>query len=128
MDIIEIKLKIKEWEYAFRKQHNKLPSKADIKDDVEIHKLYSLYKSIKLGQQQKPSKQETVNEPASVQSSPVKKNDYSPRGELGPTPQANGRVLSIFDLKMTPPDSSPLKHKSDKHPRQHSQCLLRNLL
>lgn len=114
MDIVEIKLKIKEWEYAFRKQHNKLPSKADIKDDVEIHKLYSLYKSIKLGQQQKPSKQETVNEPASVQSSPVKRNDYSPRGELGPTPQANGRVLSIFDLKMTPPDSSPLKHKSDK--------------
>ncbi|KAF6067051.1 DNA replication and checkpoint family protein [Candida albicans] len=114
MDIVEIKSKIKEWEYAFRKQHNKLPSKADIKDDVEIHKLYSLYKSIKSGQQQKPSKQETVNEPASVQSSPVKRNDYSPRGELGPTPQANGRVLSIFDLKMTPPDSSPLKHKSDK--------------
>ncbi|CAX39865.1 DNA replication and checkpoint protein, putative [Candida dubliniensis CD36] len=114
MDIIEIKSKIKEWEYAFRKQHNKLPSKSDIKDDVEIHKLYSLYKSIKSGQSQKPSKQETTEEPASTQSSPVKKNEYSPRGELGPTPQANGRVLSIFDLKMTPPESSPLKHKSDK--------------
>ncbi|KAM9939941.1 hypothetical protein OXX80_000582 [Metschnikowia pulcherrima] len=27
--------------------------------------------------------------------------------ELGPTPQANGKVLSIFDLMLSPPESSP---------------------
>lgn len=42
--------------------------------------------------------------------------------ELGPTPQANGKVLSLFDLSLTPPESSPLKpkinysnNKSDEH-------------
>jgi DNA replication regulator SLD2 len=31
--------------------------------------------------------------------------------ELGPTPQANGKVLSILDQRMTPRNSSPLKRK-----------------
>lgn len=32
--------------------------------------------------------------------------------EFGPTPQANGKVLSIFDMILSPPDSSPLKLKT----------------
>lgn len=31
--------------------------------------------------------------------------------EFGPTPQANGKVLSIFDMVLSPPESSPLKLK-----------------
>ncbi|RCK58901.1 DNA replication regulator SLD2 [Candida viswanathii] len=107
MEVAEVKQKIKEWEYAFREKNNRLPSKSDIKENSEIRKLYSLYRAIKLG---KPPKEAPKKEP--VSESPVRKNVFDSAGELGPTPQANGRVLSIFDFKMTPPESSPLKKKS----------------
>lgn len=35
--------------------------------------------------------------------------------EFGPTPQANGKVLSIFDMVLSPPESSPLKLKQQPH-------------
>ena len=110
MKVTEIKQKIKEWEYSFREKNNRVPSKTDIKENLEIHKLYSLYRAIKLGKQpkqpEKPYKSEHIPE------SPVRRNVFDSKEELGPTPQANGRVMSIFDLKMTPPESSPLKNKS----------------
>ncbi|MCP8717702.1 MAG: hypothetical protein M5F18_00180 [Asgard group archaeon] len=107
MEVIEIKQKIKEWEYSFREKHNKPPSKSDIKENSEIHKLYSLYRAIKQGKQ---PKQTSKSDPAPE--SPIKKNVFDSKEELGPTPQANGRVMSIFDFKLTPPESSPLKKKS----------------
>ncbi|RLV95213.1 DNA replication regulator SLD2 [Spathaspora sp. JA1] len=97
MDVSEVKRQIKNWEYEFKKLHNRLPSKSDVKQNSQISKLYSLYKSIK-NKQQEPI--------LSPQKPP-------PDVELGPTPQANGKVLSIFDFKLaSPPESSPLKRKS----------------
>ena len=58
MEVIEIKQKIKEWEYSFREKHNKPPSKSDIKENSEIHKLYSLYRAIK--QENNPNKHPRV--------------------------------------------------------------------
>ncbi|KAK6456583.1 DNA replication/checkpoint protein [Scheffersomyces xylosifermentans] len=42
----------------------------------------------------------------------IENTSIIPFSELGPTPQANGKVLSIFDVRLTPPESSPLKSKS----------------
>ncbi|KAL6454508.1 LOW QUALITY PROTEIN: SLD2 DNA replication regulator SLD2 [Candida maltosa Xu316] len=107
MDINEIKQKIKKWEYSFKEKHNRLPSKSDIKDNNDIYKLYS---SMKSGKQ--PVKTTTESTSKDEMTSPVKPKTNTIQGELGPTPQANGRVMSIFDFKMTPPESSPLKNKS----------------
>lgn len=42
----------------------------------------------------------------------MEKNLVVFNAELGPTPQANGKVLSLFDLLMSPPDSSPVNKGS----------------
>ncbi|EGW34330.1 uncharacterized protein SPAPADRAFT_149052 [Spathaspora passalidarum NRRL Y-27907] len=107
MDITELKRKIKNWEHEFQKKNNRLPSKSDVKGNPEISKLYSLYKTTKSGKTAVPSKP-----PQPPPQSPHKPIPASPGMELGPTPQANGKVLSIFDYRMTPPESSPLKRKS----------------
>ncbi|KAF7998707.1 hypothetical protein HF325_006891 [Metschnikowia pulcherrima] len=41
--------------------------------------------------------------------------------ELGPTPQANGKVLSIFDLMLSPPESSPIQQWKIK-PRKDGEA------
>ncbi|KAI3403796.2 SLD2 [Candida oxycetoniae] len=115
-DLLEIKQEIKNWEYSFRNENKRLPTKVDIDQNSEIKKLYSLYKLVKSG------KQKEKNKPTRAAQSKAATKDKdevllieippTPKGELGPTPQANGRVLSIFDFKLTPPESSPLKCKS----------------
>lgn len=113
MELTEVKQKIKEWEYSFKKQHGRIPSKQDVKDNPEVHKLYSLYKSSK---QPSSTSSRPTNEKPKLKRQQQHDQTYnpplSPKGELGPTPQANGKVLSIFDFRLTPPESSPLKRKS----------------
>ncbi|CAI5756032.1 unnamed protein product [Candida verbasci] len=99
MDVSELKQKIKDWEHEFKERNKRQPSKNDIKENIQIYKLYNLYKSMR--------KKNNVE-------SPKKKVEEDIPNEIGPTPQANGRVRSIFDLNMTPPESSPLKSKSNK--------------
>lgn len=126
-----LKLEIKKWEHSYFKQHGRVPSKLDIKKDPKTYQLYKSYKALKNGSEKvaKIAKEERVagndsnndnndnfnNENGKELSSDT--NSIRNTAELGPTPQANGKVLSIFDMKltsMTPPESSPLKSKSTK--------------
>ncbi|ODV77897.1 uncharacterized protein CANTADRAFT_28519, partial [Suhomyces tanzawaensis NRRL Y-17324] len=117
--VTSLKHQIKTWEHQFQKQHNRLPSKQDVKLDPKIYKLYKTYRTVKT-QNQVPVKAKELEininvndvqsdqEPEAEDETPEYQNV---QGELGPTPQANGKVLSIFDFRFTPPDSSPLKQK-----------------
>ncbi|CAH2351826.1 DNA replication regulator Sld2p [[Candida] railenensis] len=126
-----LKLEIKRWEHNYFKHHGRVPSKSDIKKDPKTYQLYKSYKALKSG-----SEKETkiVQEGGVDNNDNDNDNNNNPNdadgkdhssdanfirntAELGPTPQANGKVLSIFDMKltsMTPPESSPLKSKSSK--------------
>lgn len=135
-----LKLRIKEWEYSFRKQNSRLPSRDDIKKDPSVYDLYKAYKSLKeTPQDLSTSESHTPKSPPKsfrsnlpkyalsnvLSTSPLSNlhfqhNEISPvqpktNGKtisgLGPTPQANGKVISILDFHSTPPDSSPLKPK-----------------
>lgn len=114
MDLITLKTRIKSWEHAFTKQHSRAPSRLDVKQNAEILALYKSYKALK----SKASKPAIAN-PSQIDNiknlldEPIEDDQFliSTNTELGPTPQAEGKILSIFDIKMTPPESSPLKHK-----------------
>lgn len=126
----EVRSYIKTWEHDFQRAHGKVPSKEDIKKDAVIrmkYKQYSLYK------QGKPEKANKIKVPQLYPSTPSKRrilqlttpqktspsspfnNGHGNLGgspsivtELGPTPQLNGRVLSIFEI-LRSPQKSPLK-------------------
>lgn len=177
-EILQYKLKIKEWERGFAAKHGRIPSKADVKADEEIRRAYKAYNDLKRSEKhhQNPSKsldksgsssrkpsgssssssssrssnKRDLKDPGiadgvlksplhqsetsifgqkkrhkSSQESPflpsvdiqlTDDEDYEPlvpvqNAELGPTPQANGKVLSIFDLILSPPESLPLKQQ-----------------
>ncbi|ABN65256.2 predicted protein [Scheffersomyces stipitis CBS 6054] len=104
VEMEQLKTVIKKWEYSFREKNDRLPSKSDIKANADIHKLYSKYRALKSGGHSSHSKRNYENEDIESDLIPTVR-------ELGPTPQANGKVLSIFDMRMTPPESSPLKSR-----------------
>lgn len=129
------KHKIKSWEHEFRRINNRLPTKSDIKSDDAIYKLYKQYsastyrshkqnKDIDIKSEKKDNRgfevdihifdsPSDVEEDAANNSENVNKEPkIMHNSELGPTPQANGKVLSIFDAKLTPPVSSPLAMKT----------------
>lgn len=113
--VLQLRQRIKNWEYEFHKTHQRVPTKLDIKANGEIYKLYKTYRYIresKSGLQKSEDKtRKGINielDDAAEDSSDVEIENIT---ELGPTPQTNGKVLSIFDLRMTPPHSSPLKRK-----------------
>ena len=111
--ILKLKQQIKDWEHGFKVQHGRLPLKLDVNENLEIKALYSKYRSLKLNKHTVSDKAKSTNQDNETE----KENALpTPSGELGPTPQANGRVLSIFDYKLTPPESSPLKNKSRNAP------------
>lgn len=125
--IIQIKREIKTWEHNFQKQSGRPPSKSDVKENIKVLKLYKAYKTLKLKQQTgttvpktKPVDNfiDTIKD-ISGDENDEDNNEFSEERainqntNLGPTPQAGGKVLSIFDMKLTPPESSPLKNKSD---------------
>ncbi|KAI5963599.1 SLD2 [Candida pseudojiufengensis] len=117
-ELFKLKQEIKEWEHKFLHENKRRPSKSDINENQKIKGLYSRYRTIK--QKSKSSPQgldqdaKEKNEVKGTSNTSVKEEyiPATPKGELGPTPQANGRVLSIFDYKLTPPVSSPLAAKS----------------
>lgn len=112
-DIFKVKQQIKDWEHKFKVRHGRLPSKVDVHDNPKIKALYSKYKSTKVSKHVSTTK----DKPTSNSDADEKENMFpTPNGELGPTPQANGRVLSIFDFQLTPPESSPLKKRSTNAP------------
>lgn len=147
-----LKLRIKEWEYSFRKQNSRLPSRHDIKQDPLVYDLYKAYKSLKDipadAAKPKPhildnlltsflsnstespmSNSPPISLSSNLQSkyiadiSPARaKAEGNTTAGLGPTPQANGKVISILDFHSTPPYSSPLKSR-DSRPPQNNESL-----
>lgn len=128
-ELLEYKLRIKEWEKSFAKANGRVPSKADVKADQKIYKAYKIYNLLKL-KQLKAALESSHSTKSVTQEAPKKdldpldfvpvppelddesRDDAKSRSlhntELGPTPQANGKVLSLFDI-LSPPESSPLK-------------------
>ncbi|CAH6720001.1 DNA replication regulator Sld2p [[Candida] jaroonii] len=120
-DIVLVKKQIKEWERNFIKTRGHPPSKSDVKGNLEIDQLYRRYRKLKapVSSQTQPKKQ-TPKKPKVIDNIKGLSDDDSETegpsvtrfSEFGPTPQGAGKVLSIFDMKLTPPESSPLKLKS----------------
>lgn len=127
--LLQVKEKIKTWEHDFQKTHGRVPAKQDMKLEPQISNLYTQYRQLKGTKKPSSSKKAPILERKRSfavdvggflsESENSEDNDESnghiievAGAQLGPTPQANGKVLSIFDLKLTPPESSPLKSKT----------------
>lgn len=84
-----LKLELKRWERAFEHKHGRQPNRNDIKRVPEIKSKYIQYSLLR----SKPEVQsdKTHNTPNKTQPT-----------ELGPTPQIYGKVISIFDMKVSP--------------------------
>jgi hypothetical protein len=110
-----LKLEIKNWEHQFRKEHNRNPSKADIQANKDIQNKYKQYRSYKAhGSKIYKTPTKTRSNRQQLQTpqrtSPINRPDSSPvlAKEIGPTPQMNGVVLSIFD-GISSPNVTPVK-------------------
>lgn len=118
--LLRYKRLIKDWEKQFLAENGKLPSKSDCKADKEIWKAYKTYNQLKETDKtaKPPEKRVESKSTRNVEDEMVSKTDNGSEqlelafnAEFGPTPQANGKVLSIFDMIVSPPESSPLKKK-----------------
>lgn len=136
-DLLQCRLRIKEWERDFSAKNGRIPSKADIKAEPTIYEAYKAYNSSK-DKKRKDKKTSRLKPATTKAAEPVAElilesvaepvmeepefdfvsgltdNEEETQkivlnAELGPTPQANGKVLSIFDMIMSPPESSPIK-------------------
>lgn len=112
--LLRYKRRIKDWEKQFLAKNGKLPSKNDVKADKEMWKAYKIYNQLKESDRHtnvtKEENAESVKE-VNDQQEP-EQSELGINAEFGPTPQANGKVLSMFDMIVSPPESSPLKTKS----------------
>ncbi|QEU62548.1 Sld2 [Kluyveromyces lactis] len=93
MDALKIEIKL--WERAFEKEHGRLPEKDDIKKDKEVKRKYKQYAQLKKDATIKPSVE--VN----VEQTPVKSHVNNTKAEFGPTPQMNGKLVSIFEMQVS---------------------------
>lgn len=113
---MRLRKELKEWERVFEKEKGHKPSAADVKSDPHINAKYKLYHRLfrtKSASQLKKS-QEIVSYVSSAkvlkQATPRKRcaapsHDTPAKTPLkleeieaiGPTPQANGRMLGLFD-------------------------------
>lgn len=135
--LLKYKVQIKAWEKSFLSENGRLPSKTDVKTNKEVYNAYKAYNHLK-GRQKEPTKEPIKDvkrekskhlkseNPSSKAPPPSKapiesqeSDEEEPQplvsGALGPTPQANGKVLSLFDM-MSPPQSSPSKASASKIP------------
>lgn len=135
--LLDHKKRIKEWEKLFFVQHGRIPDRSDVKANKDIQKAYKTYNHLK-AKASRPEPEKTRENDSKSAKQTVQQNKYSAdppqhklldvsidltdededemealaNAELGPTPQANGKVMSIFDMIMSPPYSSPLKEKN----------------
>ena len=109
-----LKRQIKQWEHAFERQHGRPPASADIKREASTRQLYRDYKALRAAPTAPATAPAAPAAPAA--SPPPSPQLIRASAELGPTPQAHGKVLSIFDVKVTPPQSSPLRKGKFKTP------------
>lgn len=136
-ELLKHKLQIKEWEKSFATNNGRVPSKADVKANQEIFRAYKTYNQLKSKQKKRQQREEEAlkqkaQKPEEKSQKPEEKPldalDFVPsiggdeesdhegnavsNAELGPTPQANGKVLSLFDF-LSPPESSPLRKENE---------------
>lgn len=129
-----LKHQIKQWEREFLRVNNRKPSSSDVRKEQHIAEMYKEYQTLRLARKSeqerkptektnahhtnhnvnsrtKPKSNESIEDTKSKENNTEPKEHNSPlaNAELGPTPQAFGKVLLIFDYRMTPPDSSPVK-------------------
>ncbi|CDR43282.1 CYFA0S11e03136g1_1 [Cyberlindnera fabianii] len=138
MDQQALKVEIKRWEHEFREKEGRNPQKEDIKKDASIAAKYKMYNTIKMKVMKALKADTSIREPLTptknanhLYSTPQKSRkptthlntpqQTSPPSApspvvkmLGPTPQLNGRVLSIFEaitantpIKTTPTKTMP---------------------
>lgn len=93
----EIKQKLKLWEREFADTHGRSPQKRDLDREPHIRALYKDYARLK---------RDLENGPAT----PAKGHDIP--AQLGPTPQVNGRAVSIFEVMspLSDPVVAPSHH------------------
>lgn len=117
-ELVDLRKEIKAWEHSFHKENGRVPQKNDIKQNRAISKLYKQYRDLKK-KDQAPSLTKNLDIDVHIGDSDddlsgsetENKYNVAVGVQLGPTPQANGKILSLFDTRMTPPESSPLKAK-----------------
>ncbi|AET41230.1 Sld2p Ecym_7404 [Eremothecium cymbalariae DBVPG len=92
----ELKVQLKRWEHQFLKQNGRSPIKEDIRAHPDIKNKYKQYAKLKHYQAKKPK---LTRSPSKVSHlTPQKRVD----AELGPTPQIYGKVLSLFEMNISP--------------------------
>lgn len=117
-ELAGLRKQIKEWEHAFQKENGRVPLKEDIKLNSLVSGLYKQYHDLKRGPKLQPLRPKRTQIEVAIGNSDEDESDPESSGRymavdtlLGPTPQGNGKILSLFDTRMTPPESSPLKSK-----------------
>lgn len=91
MDKLKVELKL--WEKEFEKVSGRLPEKHDVKSNPDIKRKYKEYAMLKKKQSDK-SMSPTKSTP--------KKNESKLFNDLGPTPQISGKLVSIFEINLSP--------------------------
>lgn len=124
--VFRLKQEIKEWEHNFTKNHGVKPTHEDIKLDLDIQLKYKKYnkykKELKYLQEKEnlqtprknkefhyatPRKSDELATPQRHDLTPHESPSPMKTKEIGPTPQLEGRVLSIFDIPVNSPLSQP---------------------
>lgn len=104
MDLQQVKIKIKRWEYEFIEQNKRPPDKNDIRHLNDIRTLYKLYSRLKKRAvtgtpRRKEEEEEQQNVTGEAEPTPEK---HVNNATLGPTPQIYGKAISIFEMKVSP--------------------------
>uniref|UniRef100_A0A060TBU0 DNA replication regulator SLD2 n=1 Tax=Blastobotrys adeninivorans TaxID=409370 RepID=A0A060TBU0_BLAAD len=117
----QLRTEIKEWEYAFRQEHQRAPGKEDIRssDIRRKYKKYNVYKE-ELRRRQMEAQNRTpkktrkleVTEGEESKDKPIEsgeddedeESEEEEITEIGPTPRLEGRILGLFE-SMTPTKS-----------------------
>ncbi|AGO10411.1 AaceriABL045Wp [[Ashbya] aceris (nom. inval.)] len=108
-----LKVQLKTWERQFLEENGRSPIKEDIKAHPEIRRKYKEYTSLK-----KQLSKETTAKSLQKHGSPAKVTHPTPQKyleaeiELGPTPQIYGKVVSLFEMHISPLKRAPV-HQLD---------------
>lgn len=106
MELDQLKIRLKTWEYEFQSKNERPPTKDDIKRLPEIKEMYKEYQALKKQDATATQARKLVVTPSKNNASPKKstvtKTNELQGVELGPTPQIYGKAISIFEMKLSP--------------------------
>lgn len=92
----ELRRELKEWEYKFFKENSRKPGSEDIRKEPAIKAKYKQYSRQKKAKDDSSHGLNTPEKDKTVQT----EIDETPTKEVFPTPQLNGRVLGLFEMKL----------------------------